>query len=405
MGNIQASLIRQPPPPPSQHPRSSIAANEEEEEALEIAGGNYYLTRYRRRLSKSLMSLHDDMLFEVLTRVPAQDIYDAAMYVCRKWYRIIHTHKFIDSHLRHSPHGLLLRCPHTPAPFMVARQGQLETSYLTKFKHRVSAGCNGLLLEFEYNDTSHIVLWTLYIVNPVTKQVFVLPGIENVNGSKFFGISYAATSMVYKVVAIVLGPQLKILTVGVDDSWRSVCTKHLRPLARSGLAEISPLTTEGFMHWPTSVSTVVTLNVETEMVEESSGPIPQGHGAPGSAWVSTGSKLSYLMKFERFGWHVWEMEPESKEWRKLPDIVISLKDQKRKFQRLGLEKGQQLEPIGWIKYKELLALTVSRVLGTFTVFVYNLVTHEVVKVDLPDWVVRHSVVPHQNSLVWLPGSS
>ncbi|CAH9143673.1 unnamed protein product [Cuscuta epithymum] len=403
MANIQAPLIRQPPPPPlpSQHSRSLIAASEEDEEALEIGRGTYYLTRSRRRLSKSLMSLHDDMLFEVLTRVPAQDIYDAAMYVCRKWYRIIHTHKFIDAHLRHSPHGLLLRCPHTPAPFMVARQGQLETSYSTKFKHRTSAGCNGLLLDIDYNDT----LWTPYIVNPVTKQVFVLPGIENVNGSECFGISYAATSMVYKVVAIVIGPQLKILTVGVDDSWRSVCTKHLRPLARSGLAEISPRTTEGFMHWLTSVSTVVTLNVETEMFEESSAPIPQGHGVPGnpgSTWVSTGSKLSYLMKFERFGWHVWEMEPESKEWRKLPDIVI--KDQKRKFQRLGLEKGQEVRPIGWIKYKELLAFTLSGVLFTFTVFVYNLVTHEIVKVDLPDLVARHSAIPHQNSLVWLPGS-
>ncbi|CAH9065958.1 unnamed protein product [Cuscuta europaea] len=400
MGNIQASLIRQPPPLPSQHSCSLIAAIEEDEEALEIGRGTYYLTRCRRRLSKSLMSLHNDMLFEVLSRVPAQDIYDAAMYVCRKWYRIIHTHKFIDAHLRHSPRGLLLRSPCTPAFLMVARQGQLETICLTKFKRCSSAGCNGLLLDFEYNNR----IWTPYIVNPVTKQVFVLPGIEEVICSEFFGISYAATSMVYKVVAIVHGPRLKILTVGVDDSWRSVCTKHLRRLARSGLCEVSPRTTEGFMHWLTSVSSVVTLNVETEMVEESSGPTPQGCVVLGSAWVSTGSKLSYLIKFERLGWHVWEMEPEIKEWRKLPDIVISLTDQKRKFQWLGLRKGQELLPIGWIKYKELLALILSGVPVSF-VFVYNIVTHKVVGVDLPDTIALHSPIPHQNSLVWLPGSS
>ncbi|CAH9143672.1 unnamed protein product [Cuscuta epithymum] len=398
MGNIQASLIRQPPP--SQHSRSLITASEEDEEPLEtqITGRTYYLTRYRRRLSKSLTSLHDDMLFEVLTRVPARDIYDAAMYVCRKWYRIIHTRRFIDAHLRHSPQGLLLRYPYTPAFFMVARQGQLETSCLNKFKLCSSAGCNGLLLDFQYNNG----LWTPYIVNPVIKQVFVLPGIKNVARSEFFGISYAATSMVYKVVAVVAGPQLKILTVGVDDSWRSVCTKHICHLARSGFGEISPRTTEGLMHWVTSVSSVVTLNVETEMVEESIGPMPRGCGVPGSCWVSTGSKMSYLMKFERFGWHVWEMEPESKEWRKLPDIVI--KDQKRKFKRLGLEKGQEVRPIGWIKYKELLAFTLCDAPVTY-VFVYNIVTHKAVRLDLPGSIQLHSPIPHQNSLVWLPGSS
>ncbi|CAH9091464.1 unnamed protein product [Cuscuta epithymum] len=399
MGNIQASLIRQPPPPPlpSQHSRSLIAASEEDEEAVEIAGGTYYLTRWRMRISKSFISLHDDLLFEVLTRVPAQDIYDAAMYVCRKWYRIIHTHKFINAHLRHSTHGLLFHCPLTPTLFMVARQGQLEISYLTKLKHRSSASCNGLLLEIVNNQDS----WTPYILNPITKQIFVLPKIKTAITLEYFAISYVATSMVYKVVAVV-GSTLKILTVGVDNSWRTVCIKHC-PL--EAFTKI-PRTTEGFVHWVTR-TTVLTLNVETEMVEESSEPIPQLGALLGSILVSTGSKLSFLIKFERFGWHVWEMEPESKEWRKL-HIVICLKDHKRKFQRWGLEKGKEVYPIGWIKYKELLVLIPSGVKSmevASTIFVYNLVTHEVVKKDLPDYVAAYSLIRHQNSLVWLPGSS
>ncbi|CAH9101803.1 unnamed protein product [Cuscuta epithymum] len=404
MGNFQPSLIRQPPP--SQPSRSLIAASasEEDEEPLEITGGTYYLTRYRRRLSRSLMSLHDDILFEILICVPAQDIYDAAMYVCRKWYRIIHTCRFINAHLRHSTHGLMFRCPHTPALFMVARQGQLETSYLTKFKHRGPSSCNGLLLEVECNKRS----WTPYIVNPVTKQIFVLPKIERGITSDYFAISYAATSMVYKVVAIIHGPRLKILTVGVDNSWRTVCIKHCPPDA---FCTSFIRTTEGFMHWVTAVSTiVVTLNVETEMVEVSNEPILRHGVLHGNLLVSTGSKLSVLIKFERFGWDVWEMEPESKQWTKL-NIVICLKDQERRLQRLGMKKGQEVNPMGWIKYKELLVFIPSGLKYVYmqsTIFVYNLVTHEVVKKDLPGppgFVLVQSLIPHRNSLVWLPGSS
>ncbi|KAL3629277.1 hypothetical protein CASFOL_026499 [Castilleja foliolosa] len=83
----------------------------------EMAGGNNRSTyTYRPRSCKGkglteIESLPDEVLFDVLVRLQARDIYDLARLVCRKWYHMIHTRTFIYAHLQRSTYGLLFRVP------------------------------------------------------------------------------------------------------------------------------------------------------------------------------------------------------------------------------------------------------------------------------------------------------
>ncbi|KAL3615385.1 hypothetical protein CASFOL_041046 [Castilleja foliolosa] len=89
----------------------------------------YYL-RSCKRLESNINSLPDDIVFDILVQIPAQDIYSAVRPVCRKWYQMTRTHKVVNTHLHHSTYGLLLQKQVSKSielTFMsLSRQGQIE---------------------------------------------------------------------------------------------------------------------------------------------------------------------------------------------------------------------------------------------------------------------------------------
>ncbi|GFP94978.1 hypothetical protein PHJA_001642200 [Phtheirospermum japonicum] len=122
----------------------------------------------------NIESLSDDVIFDILVRVPAQDIYDAARLVCRKWHKMIHTHNFIHAHLSQSTCGLLIQnqsyIGRKPNSVTMQIKGRIEISKMScKIEPRVWSSCNGLILELHENYID------LYITNPVTKQHFSVP--------------------------------------------------------------------------------------------------------------------------------------------------------------------------------------------------------------------------------------
>lgn len=325
MSKIPPSILRQPPPP-----RSRMAAINEDEGNTEMAEGNctrtFYLRRCKRKRLTGMESLPDELLFEVLVRLPAQDIYDPARLVCRKWYHMIHTHNFIYAHLQHTTYGLLFQCTRKDSFFMAVREGRIEISkFKYKFRYEVKTSCNGLLLEFEEWNHNNA-----YISNPATSQIFVLP--PKVGGLVRYGIgiAYAAATMEYKVVMpYPVRPNSKglcyILTVGADNSWRTVRTEHLSYEAmRAFIAP--PLLTEGFVHWCSARDDgVLTLNAETEIIKETPAPVPRpvlGGGRSRNIFLSAGRYLSMFVFREEFFWDVWEMKPETGEWRKVRSISL-----------------------------------------------------------------------------------
>ncbi|KAL3615323.1 hypothetical protein CASFOL_040984 [Castilleja foliolosa] len=437
--------IRLPPPPPRRHiggslmdgltdsqlntvpttkrneeGNSEIHVSRKRTKVINVRSQPYYLM-ICQSLESNISSLPDDIVFDILVQLPAQDIYSAVRPVCRKWYQMIHTHKFVNTHLHHSTYGLLLQKQvsiSTQLTFVsLSRQGEIELTRLN-YKPEHSLWCsssNGLILECERRKES-----TLYISNPVTMQRFSLPRPDYSSagmGFCFSAIAYASLPMEYKVVRVYYTAQRRtciILTVGVDKSWRLICTQHLSLKATKNL-RFSPLTTEGFVHWAKAKSGkyVLTLNVETEIIKEYPVPSSASSSVGGVYYFSTVKYLSMLIRRGGWAWEVWEMKPETGEWTQLPEIDLEdrmcdifwrIRERYTPF-RSFIYIRICLFPVGWLEYKEVLLYRVrcphtGQRLNTWIAWNILLKEIEFIKLDFD----LDGFFVHRNSLLWLDGS-
>ncbi|KAL3624448.1 hypothetical protein CASFOL_031116 [Castilleja foliolosa] len=431
--------LRQPPPPPrlqsSRSPMdkftdSHLNTGEEGNSVIDVPkkrikvkngrSHSYYLRSCNRSnfLKTNINSLPDEIVFDILVRIPAQDIFGAISPVCLKWYQMIHTHSFINAHLNRSTYGLLIQdqCSITyKLSFMaLSRQGRVELTRLNYEQgyHMWCNSSNGLALETRRDN-----YYTLYITNPATMQHFSLPDPHR----PLFGmcylssaIAYASLSMEYKVIRAFNRDKqwsCAILTVGVDESWRCVNTQHLS-LEAKNLLMFNPWTTEGFVHWVARGNYVLTLNVETEVITEYLVPSSCSGDRFGSGYcyLSTVKYLSLLIYCRGWSWEVWEMKPETGEWTNL--LGIELNDRKceilewfsrRDSKSVGYSDGR-LEPVAWLKYGEVLVCCFAlpdEVYKHRVCIAWNIQSNEIEYIDLDShWNLFFN---HKNSLLWLDG--
>ncbi|KAL8513261.1 hypothetical protein ACS0TY_019461 [Phlomoides rotata] len=210
--------------PPSLPPARRIRSggNKEEGEIKEIflpqmVGGNsstrtYYFRRCKGVRWSAAESIPDELLFEFLLRLSAQDIYYSSRFVCRKWYHMMRTKNFIHKHLEHASYGLLYEDESHDVVFISPREdgGGIDTyklNYIDTYKpnHQkyiyVWSSCNGLMLRYE---RSYGKLF-YDVTNVSTNKALRLPPFPYHNYcGDLSGIGYDATSMTYKVVVIFL---------------------------------------------------------------------------------------------------------------------------------------------------------------------------------------------------------
>ncbi|KAL3626456.1 hypothetical protein CASFOL_030005 [Castilleja foliolosa] len=416
-------VLRQPPPPHRDRAGSTMAVpTTKKTEIVPIKraklnnGQSQSRPNYKRSdfLIKNINSLPDEVVFDILAQLPAQDIYSAVMNVCLKWYKIIHTHTFVDTHLHRSTDGLLVQnrvSQTTRLTFLaLSRQGRVELTRLNyEPKYGIWCnGCNGLILEWDCVNQS-----SFYITNPATKQHFALPPFFDPMCFIYSALAYASVSMEYKVVIVFRHEKewcCAILTVGVDESWRRVRTQHLS-LESKKLLINNPLTTGGFVHWANRGNGVLTLNVETETFTEYPVPVPSlfsGNDIVSYHYNSAVKYLSLLICCGGYSWEVWEMKPETGEWTKLPGIEeIDLNDRmgeiirwigKRDREFTGFGRSSiALRAVGWLEYKEVL---VYQVYKRFYI-AWNVRSKEIQLIELDS--DRDVFLVHRNSLVWLDG--
>ncbi|KAL3615650.1 hypothetical protein CASFOL_041311 [Castilleja foliolosa] len=352
----------------------------------------------------TIESLSDDLLFDILLRVPVQDLYDYARLVCNKWYNMIHTRNFAHSHFQRSTPGLLaVDLGSNEQAFMTMQNGRIDISKWTCVLGRlVWSSCNGLVLESNLNSKP-------CILNHVTKQRFALPPLpsEDVMASKMFALTYVAPSNSYKVVGVSYSEELEcdlvcaIMTVGVDTDWRRrVSTQHLSFKAKISLG-LLPLTTRGFVHWARDDFTefVVTMNVESEIITEIPGPCLLDDGKSLLCrYLPMGSYLSLFIGRGEFSWEVWKMKPETGKWTKMPGI--DLEPQKvPKYLFIEFKRhrftGPMLIPIGWSNSQEVLFFFVC-----FHTVGYNVRTREIDSCKLLKSPIN-LLLEHKRSLLWL----
>ncbi|XP_012832668.1 PREDICTED: uncharacterized protein LOC105953540 [Erythranthe guttata] len=353
----------------------------------------------RKKTSTNIGSLPEDLVFEILLRLPAEDIYKTAILVCKKWHNAIHSCNFVHKHLQHSAPVLLAQLiDHGDdrdygfhqlniKRFLPMGRGSVEESEFSyDTMGRVLGSCNGLILEcLETEDR-----YNLSIVNPVRFESFDLPSISPEFDIAYDPmIAYAEASNKYKVV--VMGfwkfeptgiESCVMLTVGVDKSWRRVDTKHL-DIDRC-------LSTQRFIHWTRSEGTcIANLNVETEIVTETR--IPQGYEKRFKYYLSMGSCLTLLVECVEFSWEVLKMKPETGEWTRM--LKIDLEPLKGKFVNLV---WKCVSPIGWLNEK-MLAL---RIFSPPVCVLYNVRTQEIESLELERPSDDYFFNVHRDSLIW-----
>ncbi|KAL7152066.1 hypothetical protein ABFS83_04G073100 [Erythranthe nasuta] len=356
-----------------------------------------------------LESLPDELLFNILVHLPAEDIYDHAMFVCRKWYRMIRTRYFVHEHLQHSTPGLLLHNSRSKTTsFAAMRRGRIELSECS-YTIRAYDGwdsCHGLILEY-YSFEGTL---GFYIINPATRKIFEIPRFSPRGTIDHrWGIAYSAASDEYKVARTYehkvddddLQYVVDIVTVGVDESWRRVCTQHLSPESKVLLGKDS-VTTEGFIHYMNTFddNRVLTLNVETETITEYAIP-DRGLDYKFRCCLSTGKSLSMLGKCgEGNYWEVWEMKSETGEWTET--CSIDLEAHKSKLEELYGKNdscSSIIVPMGWLKYREVVIL---RFLHSAQFHIaYNVRTREIDSLELACDSFNPAFRVHTNSLVGL----
>ncbi|KAL3615558.1 hypothetical protein CASFOL_041219 [Castilleja foliolosa] len=373
----------------------------------------------------NIVSLPENVMFEILVRVPAQDIYHTAGLVCPSWHKITRTHDFVRAHLRQSTYGLLIQnrvLVFDVLVFVATPKDQIEVS---KFniglnQREILSSCNGLVLLYLNDNKSD-----LYISNPAIKRRYCNDGIA------YAAMAYVAASMEYKVVRTTFShnqrPRLQfcsILTVGVDKDWtRCVNIQHLPMTAEKLLFSVQPLTTEGFVHWARTNDSeyVLTLNMETEIITLHHVPSHvrrhhDGETKLSCRYLSTGSHLSMLIG-DHARWKVWMMKPETGEWTN--DVTsIDLEDEKCTFEVEEVSVlNCRVEPVGWSEFGEVLVFKVrttifdpnSRSLripynichhyGSFCI-TYNVCTREIDSFKL-ECHESDNYIAHKISLVWL----
>ncbi|KAL3615556.1 hypothetical protein CASFOL_041217 [Castilleja foliolosa] len=364
---------------------STVLTTEEEDNNSEITGsGNcsHVAGQKHARYVTNISSLPDDIMFDILVRLPAQDIYDTARLVCPSWLKIIRTRDFYRAHIQQSTYGLLIqhRDPDYDQPVFFSTQNyQIEISYFSH-KRKVLSSCNGLLLDYLDIDKKD-----LYISNPATKRCFALPQLyANNRPFGFAAMAYAAASNEYKVVRTSspyfnVHPRFRccaVLTVGVDKDWTQteIFTVHHVP---------RPLRYDGEKYFI-------------------------------YRYLPMGSHLSMLIgRSNTFSWELWIMKPETGEWT---NVTTSIDLEGEKLWTLNC----RLEPVGWSNLREVLVFKVRK-LNTehdsqsyYTRFglvrnhtrktqffiAYNVCTHEIVYFELEcDKSTNHFI--HRNSLIWM----
>ncbi|KAG6655732.1 F-box/kelch-repeat protein At4g19930-like [Carya illinoinensis] len=211
---------------------------EKRERPTETAWSKLPCRKRRKQLDEDddeeIPYIPQDIIFDVFLRCPPDFLYDSARFVCKTWYNLIRNPRFTRDHLLRHVHppdhavGLLfVKNPRARiSRFLEISEGNIKlTDFIHQFPAQILPTSYGVALYYRIENIAE----SLYVVNPVTKQVVKLPRPDFKRLRFYFRwscISYLPGTEEIKVVTRVkdMGEQYHwyILTVGRKMSWRKI---------------------------------------------------------------------------------------------------------------------------------------------------------------------------------------
>ncbi|KAK9291881.1 hypothetical protein L1049_019832 [Liquidambar formosana] len=172
--------------------------------------------------------LPEEIIFQILIRLPAEFLYHCGKYVCKTWREIIRDPRFKERHLLFSRSSVFIQESYESfdASFIESEEGEVRVKPLERqFPGQMLASCEGVSL-FYY----HHCLDFLYIVNPVTKKAIIIPfpSLIHVAWIGYFRMARIPHTGEFKVLCRCKDQNVRfhwlVLTVGTNATWRRIDT-------------------------------------------------------------------------------------------------------------------------------------------------------------------------------------
>ncbi|KAK8633554.1 hypothetical protein V6N13_014399 [Hibiscus sabdariffa] len=252
--------------------------------------------------------LTDDLVVEILRRLPAEHLWRWCRSVCKRWYALISSPSFAHAHLEQSPSTFFFCCPprgksfiHATKPnFIFPHEGDdastwgfvarsLNERLVERWKLCArgvlpSDSCNGLILFSCCWSTElylrNLIMWSamyrigirnqIYIGNPITGELLTIhnPSTFTLNG--LCGFFYHSSTQEYKLLHCHKPDDTDVnyvytmLTLGSTE-WRRICNFPYR--VRPGS---SPVKLDNTLYWMTHASfstcedSIIMFNMDSE---------------------------------------------------------------------------------------------------------------------------------------------
>lgn len=371
----------------------------------------------RLRELKLIPYLPNDCVCNILLRLPIESL-QRARFVCRPWYRITNSPKFIETHLSNSENTVIFqtlvssqslpeenRCTFSveakllenelapifkkPPPksqyyiqYLEIRDGKSEISdYHATCMGRIRGCCNGLVLL-----DNKIKRGGLIVFNPVTRNMLVLPlGTLFPPHEESYGLVYSPFIKQYKLVHLFRDESkyvsCEILDVGMR-SWRVVDGPSF------GLFSCflyNPVHAIGALHWVPHADNseyIVSMDIKDEKFHTI--PLPKRCYRDGI--VEIGGLLGFVTREGMDQVDVWILTSLfRKEWAKQHSIIVSLVN------------ARDIVPLFCTKINSEMVVKSGR---DGMLYAYNFQSGLVREVEM-DMRSRPCFLPHVNSLVSL----
>ncbi|GMP51025.1 hypothetical protein CsSME_00017416 [Camellia sinensis var. sinensis] len=233
----------------------------------------------RKEVEQFFANLPEDIMFDILVKVPARDLHENVRLVCKAWKGMISTSNFIAQNALQVKPKLLIQSVTFMRPWYVKVKAMEVDEERLDYKLsdfelpqsvRVRSSCNGLLLVSDMRK-----MRVLQVMNLVTKCCLTLPLHPPFCIHKGCGaaLGFDPCTKKYKVVHIcTLLFRFEIFTIdGSDNAWKRVCGPWKHPFEWPFDLDFHlndpVLVNERFVHWyVNSDEYVISIDLSNERV-------------------------------------------------------------------------------------------------------------------------------------------
>ncbi|KAI3705078.1 hypothetical protein L1987_75310 [Smallanthus sonchifolius] len=278
--------------------------------------------------------LPDDLLLDILQKLPADILRYKTRFVCRRWFSLITNRILLDhaSLILENSSGI-----HTVRLMDISEEKQgltMRDQYLEiPYSGRIKSWCNEFLLITDLNKEG-----SLYIYDLISKQGSFLPQCSTSCGGHYgckcgVGLSYDKFKEVYKVVHVFLGPQIQCELLSLKGniaSCNSLKWKKISGPYYTGQRQYywdDPVSVKGrYFHWDVHCSKyLVSMDTVKERFRQTR--LPGSDVFPMNKryfLVEMGGFLTLLHKVSLDKINIWMLKDyQRSKWENLQSISIS----------------------------------------------------------------------------------